>query len=1103
MGLIACSIPFCLSNVTTSPCVDTPYSRIAQTVLLFRCMAHVIARERKSENERVARAARSRRGSTSGAGAGGVSGVYASGQHALGASVAEEGGDTASGPSSRPGSQQGGTTAGPAAAGAPASTAIGTSTSLLYRIGAVGWSYGKHAWNTRQRRRRNAAGRSEWGGSESDAGSVSGVGSSGQLDLEQDVSAFGDGERPGTPLRREGSQRSPKQQRRPTGSPVAGADGSCGGGGGGGDSGGDSDAEMFYEVEEGLAPKQPAVVMTSEDWDKLDKLIGVGEAAAGAARPGDDSVEVALTLRLASWSLELALTGGYTPTRDWTGGVPFPYPPPPDSTAFKATEEAAEAPPAAAPSDPAAAAAAAAAAAKAGESVVRVQMDGLTSAIRLYPFRREVDMSMHWWNVETPEGPLLQSDREGDSASADATGHAFSAKYLNYLVRPQRGVAGAGQTQAAAAAADERPRHKLHAALRPIYVTLTRSVLSRMTAWGRAAVEGTPGDTTALEAAAAEAAAAARRLAQERLALELANAPRLELELDVAAPKVALPIRWATAREGRPSHAILLDFGHFTLRSLGQQPLRGAASPLFTRGADGGGGGGGDAAAQPGSPAASAGTAETFVVRVRDVETFFAEPHFTWDGVRGSPQFDPARSLKDNVAACDPSLRPLVAVRRIAFDARVAFSPPTAPPTQPRISVRMMFPELGMEVTPVRYWRMMDGMREFLDELTPPPLKPWLRESALKAQGDVLTPGAIRPSWAPRHVAHHGAYVYVLEGADAPTYLSSYRLGRGTRVAAVAPERVGGAENVVAVFDANVPLSVAAESRRALLLRLEDAAGARAWLSTLHMVNRRLTETTTQAFAPGLMTDLLSLDDYGAESTVTASPAAQRKSGDGGRAGDPSSPSGAGPLYAEPPLLEAVATDVDRTGMSIVAEVGALNMLIGGSAAVVPSAPPRPQWGAPGEILLLRWQGRLATVTWQSARTHYSCSMALRQLRVEDALCGGLFLTSSAAAVDGARAKFDPLSLPPTQHATVQTSLSSTMQFPSTLRTHSLPISRFPSSPPPSRPLPRVHRIPPQRRTRATINSSTLSSPFPRWRTPAGAHPRRTRRRRRRRGWRR
>lgn len=286
---------------------------------------------------------------------------------------------------------------------------------------------------------------------------------------------------------------------------------------------------------------------------------------------------------------------------------------------------------------------------------------------------------------------------------------------------------------------------------------------------------------------------------------------------------------------------------------------------------------------------------------------------------------------------------------------------------------------------------MMDGMREFLDESAPPPLKPWLRESALKAPADVLSPGAIRPSWVARHVAHNGAYVYVLETPDSPTYVSSFRLGRGTRVAAVPPDRVGGAGNVIALFDANVPLAVVAESRRALLLRLGDAASAHAWLSTLHVVNRRITETTTQTFSPGLMTDLLSLDDYG--------PQEPRRSplGKG-----PQSPGGAGEEAGG--LHEPGPQEVERPGMSIVAEIGALNMLIGGSAAVVPSAPRRPQWGAPGEVLLLRWQGRLATMTWLSACTRYSCSMALRQLRVEDALCGGLFLTSSAAAADGARA---------------------------------------------------------------------------------------------------
>lgn len=305
-------------------------------------------------------------------------------------------------------------------------------------------------------------------------------------------------------------------------------------------------------------------------------------------------------------------------------------------------------------------------------------------------------------------------------------------------------------------------------------------------------------------------------------------------------------------------------------------------------------------------------------------------------------------------------------------------------------------------------------MREFMDESSPPPLKPWLRDSALKAQADVLTPGALRPSWVARHVAHHGAYVYVLEAADSPTYLSSIRLGRGTRVAAVAPERVGGAENVVAVFDAIVPLAVVAESRRALVLRMGDAAGQRAWLSTLQVVNRRLTETTTQTFSPGIITELLSLDDYSA-------PAAAASAGESspgvhartplGKDGGARTPAGAPSVHPRDPLTpgeaaspypEATPQDVDRTGMSIVAEVGALNLLIGGSCAVVPSAPQRPQWGAPGEVLLLRWQGRMATMTWQSSRTRYTCSMALRQLRVEDALCGGLFLTSSAAGIDGA-----------------------------------------------------------------------------------------------------
>lgn len=377
----------------------------------------------------------------------------------------------------------------------------------------------------------------------------------------------------------------------------------------------------------------------------------------------------------------------------------------------------------------------------------------------------------------------------------------------------------------------------------------------------------------------------------------------------------------------------------------------------------------------------------------------------------------------------------------------------------------------------------MDGMREFMDESSPPPLKPWLRESALKAQADVLTPGALRPSWAPRHVAHHGAYVYVLETGDSTTYLSSFRLGRGTRVAAVAPERVGGAMNVIAVFDANVPLAVVAESRRALVLRMGDAAGARAWLSTLQVVNRRITETTTQTFSPGLMTDLLSLDDYGpstAEPQVRSPPPKDASGGEPRSPGAPQSPG-----EADGPFAEATPQDIDRTGMSVVAEVGALNMLIGGSAAVVPSAPSRPQWGAPGEVLLLRWQGRMATMTWQSSRTRYTCSMALRQLRVEDALCGGLFLTSSAAAVDGAPPPPSPRPQIPARSPVNPCSIHDSSRYISRERTHA------------------------QTTTRTTSTSSTPSSPSRSPRTGSGVRwgpriPPRTRRRRQRpAGWRR
>jgi hypothetical protein len=655
---------------------------------------------------------------------------------------------------------------------------------------------------------------------------------------------------------------------------------------------------------------------------------------------------------------------------------------------------------------------------------------GVTAAARLLPGRHELSLTLNEWRAATPEGLFIRSaDATTSAASGSAAGTpatSSSAFELRYAKLPPGGA----------------HEHSVAASLRPIYVTATRATAERVLGFFRAAAAGVEGDDgmARLEAVAAEAAAAARAAARARLASALAQPSRLDVTLDVAAPKLLLPVSWFPAREGRAPYIMAIDLGRFALRS---------AAPAAARSAEG----------KPSDAApeqAAAPLFETFELHGRDMEVFFAEPGFWWENAPpGDGMVNPAGADtpgSPSAAAAAPlpaSSARLPFFRRIEFAARMQLATPAGRREQsvPDVHVSVRMPLLGWEISPLRFWRMNDSLKEFMDEWAPPPAKPWLRPAALRGAALVLTAaprGGLRrgaAGWAPRAIAHAGAYVYVLEAPDAPAYIACCRLGPGTRCAAVPPEAVGGEAHCICVCDAGVAPAAAPQSRRALVLRFDDAAGAQHWLRVLRTTNARLTGAASR---PAALGDLSSIGlagfagvAGGASAAAGATPAKSPLHGAGPSGGEPSAgetPSQAAAGTASPASSPVAATaaapgtphtpvtpasgppsgsahaqaqaaaaaEPERTRWVVSAEVGALSLRIGGRPLGLsgrgPDAPPPAPWGGPGESLLIAWDGRGGALTWRHTRTSIAIGLALDTLRIDDVHSGGVMMASAGSA---------------------------------------------------------------------------------------------------------
>lgn len=106
----------------------------------------------------------------------------------------------------------------------------------------------------------------------------------------------------------------------------------------------------------------------------------------------------------------------------------------------------------------------------------------------------------------------------------------------------------------------------LSAGVAPCQVTVWKASLDRCVAFVRAGHAVSPAMSLETAAALESTFEAVRKSARERVAAALEKRLRFAIDLDIDAPKVAIPV--PAAGENRvPRTQLLLDFGHFTLRT--------------------------------------------------------------------------------------------------------------------------------------------------------------------------------------------------------------------------------------------------------------------------------------------------------------------------------------------------------------------------------------------------------------------------------------------------------------------------------------------------------------------------------------------------------
>ncbi|KAL4443584.1 hypothetical protein ABPG75_011321 [Micractinium tetrahymenae] len=528
--------------------------------------------------------------------------------------------------------------------------------------------------------------------------------------------------------------------------------------------------------------------------------------------------------------------------------------------------------------------------------VLRGGLEGIQLVLSKYPETLQVELGVTAMGVESPEGTFIQTGaqlqrlRSATDLTEEMEGtpesDAGRALAVTFVQKPQDGSADAS----------------LDVALMPSYVYYSASAVDRVVNFFKTPEQL---DLTNLSAQATSQLERARRLAAQYAAAALRARPKLRLHLVLDGPKVAIPAVDAVGRA-----TLALDFGRFIIES-----------DFDTAGK------------LPGEEAA---LYECVRLNVCDMAAYVADGEFDWQAGDKGGQLVPLlqRTGMD------------IALQAARF----------MDPSHPVVRLQPSIPVLHFYLSPGRIGRMLRVIRAALPASEEEQAAAaagtaaggapggtgraaggpgadqelWRQHAEYEGGVRVLTwagLGRTSVAWCPRHGIIYQGKLYLYEGPQpGAKQLAAEAVWPDRRVVRVPPDKIGGAEHVVALCPESLDLTRLAESTSSVVLRLDTEEQADCWYRHLQQAQQALASAVGEGAA------LLPPDWEEAFSTLSGTEADEAMA-----TGGPTAAQG-----PPPGALAAAAGQAPSTVLQIDAQLGELAIFGSGRE-------PSPWWPPPEE----------------------------------------------------------------------------------------------------------------------------------------------------------
>ncbi|KAJ0034329.1 hypothetical protein Pint_24264 [Pistacia integerrima] len=420
------------------------------------------------------------------------------------------------------------------------------------------------------------------------------------------------------------------------------------------------------------------------------------------------------------------------------------------------------------------------------------------------------DILLKFYGLSSPEGSLAES------VSSEKKVNALAASFVHSPV-------------------GENVDWRLSATISPCHVTVLMESFDRFFEFIKRSNAVSP--TIALETATALQMKIEKvtRRAQEQFQMVLEEQSRFALDIDLDAPKVRVPIR--TSSSSRCDSYFFLDFGHFTLHTMGGQSEEHKQN-IYSR----------------------------FYISGRDIAAFFTDGNSDsqqWTSIMAVDNSQPI--VSPTIAKADSFYSLIDRCGMAVIVDQIKVPHPSYPST--RVSVQV--PNLGVHFSPERYLRLMELLNILqgrMETCGQPSVDNFQAELAPWSPADLASDASILvwtgignsvATWQPCFLVLSGLYLYVLESEKSQSY-QRYLSMAGRHAFEVPPTNIGGSPFCIAVsfrgtdsqkvkvlspFGGKVQGILALESSSTLIIKFREDREKATWL-------KELMRATYQASAP-------------------------------------------------------------------------------------------------------------------------------------------------------------------------------------------------------------------------------------------------------------